>query len=81
MISHFDPGSEDPNTAFGKTIQWWEKEVGGEFNLEVVAADIYPTKLMAKVSAKNAPDLVMVDHRGWMPRLAVQNVIAPWMIW
>lgn len=77
MVSHFDPGVERDVNAFGATVKWWREKVGGTFTLKTVAADIYPTKVMAMIGAGAPPDIVMVDQRGWMPRMAVLNVLQP----
>ena len=79
MVSHFDPGVDaDPAyNPLAQTVDWWRDTVGGNFDLQVYAADIYPTKLLAMTAAGNSPEIVMVDQRGWMPRLAVQNVLMP----
>lgn len=77
IVSHFDPGVTREATPIGKTVKWWEQTTGGKVNLKVIAADIYPTKLMAMIGAGTPADIVMVDQRGWMPRLAVLNVIQP----
>ena len=77
FVSHFDPGSKSDKNAFGKTVKWWQENTGGKVNLKIISAEIYPTKLMAMIGAGNAPEIIMVDQRGWMPRLAVLNVLQP----
>ncbi len=75
MVSHFDPGITREATSLGSAAKWWKDNTGGTVNLKVIAADIYPTKIMAMIGAGTPPDIVMVDQRGWMPRLAVLNVL------
>lgn len=77
MVSHFDPGIKRETTALGAAAKWWKDNTGGTIDLKVIAADIYPTKLMAMIGAGTPADIVMVDQRGWMPRLAVLNVLEP----
>lgn len=77
MVSHFDPGIKRETTALGAAAKWWKENTGGVIDLKVIAADIYPTKLMAMIGAGTPADIVMVDQRGWMPRLAVLNVLEP----
>lgn len=77
MVSHFDPGITRESTALGSAAKWWKENTNGTVNLKVIAADIYPTKLMAMIGAGTPSDIIMVDQRGWMPRLAVLNVLEP----
>ncbi|MHB1454532.1 MAG: ABC transporter substrate-binding protein [Saccharofermentanales bacterium] len=77
MVSHFDPGITRDKTSLGVSAKWWKDNTGGTVNLKVIAADIYPTKIMAMIGAGTPPDIIMVDQRGWMPRLAVLNVLEP----
>ena len=77
FVSHFDPGSKSEKNSFGKAVKWWKEKTGGKIDINIISADIYPTKLMAMIGAGKPADLIMVDQRGWMPRLAVLNVIQP----
>lgn len=77
IVSHFDPGITRDTTSIGKAATWWGDNTGGKAQLSVIAADIYPTKLMAMIGSGSPADIIMVDQRGWMPRLAVLNVLEP----
>ncbi len=76
IVSHFDPGISRDTTSIGKAAKW-DENTSGKVDLNVIAADIYPTKLMAMIGSGSPADIIMVDQRGWMPRLAVLNVLEP----
>ncbi len=77
MVSHFDPGITRDKTSLGRAAKIWEEKTGGKVDLKIIAADIYPTKVMAMIGSGNPADIIMVDQRGWMPRMAVLNVLEP----
>jgi len=77
LVAHYDVGMEDKKHLVGSAAKWWKDNVGGEIKLEVIAAELYPTKLMAMVSANNSPDLAVVSTGNWMPRFPVAGVIQP----
>lgn len=77
LVAHYDVGLNNEKSAIGKTVKWWKENVGGNVSLNVVSADIYPTKIMGMISANNSPDLVAVSSGNWMPRFPVANIIEP----
>ena len=77
LVAHYDVGLDNEKSAIGKTVKWWKENVGGNVSLNVVSADIYPTKIMGMISANNSPDLVAVSSGNWMPRFPVANIIEP----
>ena len=60
LVAHYDVGLNNEKSAIGKTVKWWKENVGGNVSLNVVSADIYPTKIMGMISANNSPDLALI---------------------
>ena len=77
LVAHYDVGTDPEKSIVGKATKWWEETIGGKVTFDVISADIYPTKLMAMVSAENAADMAVVSTGNWMPRFSVVNVIQP----
>lgn len=67
---------EQPKESELAAIKYFEETYGGKVEYTVVQWDQMDLKLLADVSADEAPDLVYI-HAGNFPRTAIQKVLTP----